>query len=70
MLVILLKFMYVAETASCPPSISSKDSSTLAEHIATLNKIYVSLSILQIDLGCDYVLASGIQMGIVCATSG
>lgn len=70
MLAILLKFTCMAETASCPPSSFSKDSYTLAEHIANLNKIYISQSILQTDLACDQVLARGIQVGLICTTSG
>ena len=53
MLAILLKFMYMVETLSCPLSSLTKDSSTLAEHMATPNKICISQPVLQIDLAYD-----------------
>lgn len=70
MLAILLKFVYMVEIATCPLSPFSKDSSTLTEHMATLNKIYISQPVLQIDLAYDKVLANRTQVKVICATSG
>lgn len=53
MLAMLLKSTYMAEIASFPLHPLGVDSPSLAERIATPNRIYISQPLLQIDLACD-----------------
>lgn len=65
----ILKSMYKAEAANCPPSSFGNGFPSLAEHTATSNKICISQSLLQVDLVCDWVLANWIGGEEINATS-